>query len=99
MNWQQIKNTKPPIQPKLTSKPLANTEDKLLRKEIEDSMFRTLPKEVDSPNSSEQAKLSLNNFVKFDVLSEYTLKSGEQTKRWKDLQLAYLNKVAQKIVN
>ena len=99
MNWQQIKNTKPPIQPKLTSKPLANTEDKLLRKEIEDSMFRTLPEEVDSPNSAEQTKLSLNNFVKFDVLSEYTLKSGEQTKRWKDLQLAYLNKVAQKIVN
>jgi len=35
--------------------------------------------------------------VKFDVLSEYTLKSGEELKRWKELQLAYLSKVSEKI--
>ena len=61
-------------------------------------MYYNSPESKESGNSPEQNKLSLGNFVKFDVLSEYTLKSGEETKRWKELQLAYLSKVAEKIV-
>jgi hypothetical protein len=60
-------------------------------------MYRNIPKIVDSMDSMdspEQGKLNLNNFVKFDVLSEYTLKSGEETRKRKELQLAYLSKVA-----
>jgi hypothetical protein len=57
-------------------------------------MYNNIPKLIDLVDSPEQSKLNLNNFVKFEVLSEYTLKSGEETKKRKELQLAYLSKVA-----
>lgn len=46
INWQQIKHAKPPIQPKITTQLLSNTEDPALRKQIEDSMRRELSDQV-----------------------------------------------------
>jgi hypothetical protein len=46
---------------------------------------------IDYEKTPEQNKLNLNNFVRLDILSECTLRSGEEARRKKEQQLKKLN--------